>query len=35
VAAVAEAARELQEQGTLGFMEQVVAGAKLARGAYR
>jgi 2-methylisocitrate lyase-like PEP mutase family enzyme len=35
VAAVAEAARELQEQGTLGFMDQVVAGAKLARGAYR
>jgi 2-methylisocitrate lyase-like PEP mutase family enzyme len=35
VAAVAEAARELQEQGTLGFMDQVMAGAKLARAAYR
>jgi 2-methylisocitrate lyase-like PEP mutase family enzyme len=35
VAAVAEAARELQDHGTLGFMEQVMAGAKLARAAYR
>jgi 2-methylisocitrate lyase-like PEP mutase family enzyme len=35
VAAVADAARELQQQGTLGFMDQVMAGAKLARAAYR
>lgn len=33
-AAVAAAARELQEQGTLGFMDQMIAGASLARAAY-
>jgi 2-methylisocitrate lyase-like PEP mutase family enzyme len=35
VAAVAAAAKELQEQGTLGFMDQVIEGAGLARAAYR
>jgi 2-methylisocitrate lyase-like PEP mutase family enzyme len=35
VAAVAAAARELMEQGTLGFMDQVIEGAGLARSAYR
>jgi 2-methylisocitrate lyase-like PEP mutase family enzyme len=34
VAAVAAAARELQEQGTLGFLEQAVEGGRLARRAY-